>query len=322
MLGLFVKNQKLEIDCQEAYNLWDALKSRYDAIQLIQIYQNFIHDVEFKLLTAQTIMELTKQQTTRLEKQMNTYQLLLLDRPPKTVMTPANTEAFEDKYIASRLLSLIQENIGQLLRFIRTSLTNDDIRKMFVKFLKEEIDLYNTGVKFVKLKGWIGNPPMYKQVPEGNTEFLDAGEAFHLFDHLTSRYDNIDKTQLYQNFAHDIDLKVILLIGLQRTLEKQVIMLEKELNKFGIALPSQPPKSVNTTEGKDMYEDRKMFRDVFTGMQYMIELHATALRQSTTNDRLRGIYIKLLNDELSALDTWIKYGKIKGWLRPVPMYKI
>jgi hypothetical protein len=182
--------------------------------------------------------------------------------------------------------------------------------------------VYDSAVKYIKLKGWLGIPPMYKQVPEGATEVLDTGEAFHLFDHLSSRYDNIEKTQLYENFAHDVDFKAILIIGLQQTLEKQVNMLEHEMNKFGIALPPRPPKSVKTTEGKDQYEDEKMFRDIFTGMQFMLELHATALRQCVTNDRLRKIYTKLLNDELSALDNWVKYGKAKGWLRPVPMYKI
>lgn len=94
---------------------------------------------------------------------------------------------------------------------------------------------------------------------------MDAGEAFHIFDHLTARYLTIEKTQLYQNFAHDIDLKLILLIGLQQTLEKQVNILEKEINHFGLPLTSQPPKSVNTTEGQDMYQDATMYRDVFTG---------------------------------------------------------
>lgn len=322
MLKLFEKNQKLDIDCQEAYNLWDALKSRYDLVNLVQIYQNFVHDVDFKFLLTHTFMELVGKHTKQLEKQMNTYQMQLMNRPPKSVKIPTNTEAFEDRYIASRLISILQDNVTQQLRFIRTSLTNDDVREMFIQFLKDEVDLYDNAVKYAKLKGWIGVPPLYKQVPEGNQEVLDAGEAFHLFDHLTSRYDNIKKTQLYENFAHDPDLKAILLIGLQQTLEKQVNMLEQEMNKFGIALPQQPPKSVNTTEGKDMYQDNEMFRDVFTGMQFMLELHATALRQNTTNDRLRKIYIHLLQDELSGVDTWIKYGKTKGWLRPVPTYKV
>lgn len=58
MLKLFEKNQKLDIDCQEAYNLWDALKSRYDAFERSQIFQNYIHDIDFKILVEQHLWEL------------------------------------------------------------------------------------------------------------------------------------------------------------------------------------------------------------------------------------------------------------------------
>lgn len=321
-MAIFETNPKSEIDCQEAYNLWEALKSRYEAIHLVKTYQNFIHDVDFKLLASHTFMELMEKQAKKFEKAMGKFQLLLPDRPPMSVKTPTNTEAFEDKFIASTIISLMQNSIIQQLRFFRTSLTNDDVRKMFEIFLIDEVDLYSKAIKYVKLKGWIGIPPMYKQVPEGLKEFLDAGEAFHLFQHLTYRYDAIGKTQLYQNFAHDMDLKMTLVVGLQGTLEKQVKMLEQELSKFGIALPSQPPKSVHTTEGKDLFEDRKMFLDIFIFMQFILDLHTLALKQSLTNDRLREIFIKLMKDEISSYNNWIKYGKIKGWLRPTPMYKL
>ena len=61
---------------------------------------------------------------------------------------------------------------------------------------------------------------------------------------------------------------------------------------------------------------------IFTGMQFMLELHAVALKQNFTNDRLRKIYIDFLWEEISTVDTWIKYGKAKGWLRPVPAYQM
>lgn len=322
MLKPFEKKQKISIDCQEAYNLWDALKSRYDAIQLTQVFHNFMHDVDFKFLIKKSYLELMEKQVTKLENEMNSFQLILPERPPKSVRSPSNSEVFEDKFIASRLLSVIQDNITQHLRFIRTSITNDNVRQIFTKFLKEEIGLYDKAVKYIKQKGWLGHPPLYKQVPEGNQEILDAGEAFHLFDHLTSRYQTIEKTQLYHNFAHDTDFNLILLIGLQQTLEKQVNLFETESNSFGLPLIARPPKTVNTTEGKDIYNDETMYRDVFTGMQFMFELHATAMRQCTTNDRLRQIYIRILGEELQTIESWIKYGKIKGWLRPVPMYKV
>ncbi|EEG76400.1 DUF3231 family protein [Dethiobacter alkaliphilus] len=323
MLGLLgQKKQPTQVDFQEAYNLWDALSSRYDTIQQVQIWQNFVHDPDFHLLLKNSLMKVMDEQAKKIEELMDNYQLALPKRPPKSVRTPANTEAYEDRFIAGSIISMVQENVTQQLRFIRTSLTNDSLRSVFTNFLREEIELYDKALKYVKVKGWLGLPPMYKQVPPENKEYLDAGEASHIWDHLSSRYDSIDKTQKYHNFAHDVDFKAMLLLGLQKTLEKQVNILEKECNHFGISLPLRPPKSVNMTEGMELFEDESMYRDVFTGMQFMIELHATAIKQCTTNDRIRKIYIKFIEEELSTLNVWVKYGKVKGWLRPVPMYKV
>jgi hypothetical protein len=72
----------------------------------------------------------------------------------------------------------------------------------------------------------------------------------------------------------------------------------------------------------EVFEDELMYRQIFTGMQFMLELHAAALKQNFTNDRLRTIYNDFLWEEVSIVDAWIKYGKAKGWLRPVPAYQI
>jgi hypothetical protein len=253
---------------------------------------------------------------------MNDYQLALPKRPPQSVHTPANVEAYEDRFLASIAINMIQENISQQIRFIRSSLTNEFIRKTFMDFLGEGADLYDSALKYVKLKGWLSIPPLYKQVPPENKETLDAGEAYQLWDHLAARYDTIEKTQKYQNFTHDVEFKALLKLGLQTVLEKQANELELECGKFAIILPSRPPKTISTNEGMDLYDDELIFRDIFTGMQFIMELHATALKQTTTNDRLRKIYRKLLDEELSALDKWIRYGKGKGWLRPIPMFKL
>jgi hypothetical protein len=126
-------------------------------------------------------------------------------------------------------------------------------------------------------------------VPPETKETLDSGEAYLLWDHLAARYDTIEKTQKYQNFAHDVDFKALLVLGLQTVLEKQANILEKECGKFAIILPSRPPKTIKTNEGMDLYDDELIFRDIFTGMQFIMELHSTALKQSTTNDRLRSM---------------------------------
>ena len=253
---------------------------------------------------------------------MNDYQLALPKRPPQSIKTPANVEAYEDRFLAAIAINMIQENITQQIRFIRTSLTNESVRKTFIDFLGEGADLYDSAIKYVKLKGWLSIPPLYKQVPSENKESLDSGEAYQLWDHLAARYDTIEKTQKYQNFAHDVDFKTLLVIGLQTVLEKQANLLENECAKFGILQPSRPPKSISTNEGMDLYDDELIFRDIFTGMQFIMELHSTALKQTTTNDRLRSLYRKFLDQELNALDNWINYGKTKGWLRPIPMFTL
>lgn len=322
MLGLLKKKNPTQVDCQEAYNLWDGLVSRYNAIQQMQILHNFVHDKDFSLLLKHAYMELMDKQANKLEQLMNDYQLALPKRPPQSIKTPANVEAYEDRFLASIVINMIQENITQQIRFIRTSLTNESVRKVFLDFLGEGADLYDSAIKYVKLKGWLSIPPLYKQIPSENKESLDSGEAYQLWDHLAARYDTIEKTQKYQNFAHDVDFKVLLVIGLQTVLEKQANLLENECAKFGILQPSRPPKSISTNEGMDLYDDELIFRDIFTGMQFIMELHSTALKQTTTNDRLRSLYRKFLDQELNALDNWINYGKTKGWLRPIPMFTL
>lgn len=323
MLGPLMKKQNpSQVDCQEAYNLWDALTSRYNTIHQVLIWQNFVHDKDFSLLLQHAYMELMDKQVNKLEQIMNDYQLALPKRAPQIVSTPANVEAYEDRFLASIVINIIQENITQQIRFIRTSLTNELVRKAFINFLGEWADLYDNAIKYVKLKGWLSIPPLYKQVPPDNNETLDSGEAYQLWDHLAARYDTIEKTQKYQNFAHDIDFQALLHLGLQKVLEKQANILEKECGKFGIILPSRPPKSISTKVGMELYDDELIFRDIFTGMQFIMELHSTALKQTTTNDRLRAMYRNFLNEELNALDNWIIYGKMKGWFRPIPIYSL
>jgi len=93
------------------------------------------------------------------------------------------------------------------------------------------------------------------------------------------------------------------------------------MDHFGLPLMPRSPKSAKSVQNADVLEDELMFRQILTGMQFMITLHSTALKQCTTNDRLRAIYNKFLWEELDVLSSFIMYGKVKGWLRPAPMYK-
>jgi len=114
---------------------------------------------------------------------------------------------------------------------------------MFMQFLKDAINSLDTYVKYLKAKGWLEVPPLYKNVPPEVDEILDTGEAFHLWDYLTFRYDNLFKTQLFYGYAYDGDFKTLLLTG-TKILEGQCKKLLGELTYFGIPVPKRPSKTL------------------------------------------------------------------------------
>ncbi|WP_066638460.1 DUF3231 family protein [Desulfolucanica intricata] len=147
---------------------------------------------------------------------------------------------------------------------------------------------------------------------------LDSGEAFLIWEQLVSRYDIIELTQIYQNFAHDPDFKLLLKKGLEETLEKQVNILENEMNTFQIPLPNRPPKSVRVTANAEVMEDRLMFKQIFSGIQNFIDNHIRSIRSIITNDPLRQILINFGKEELDIFNDICKFGKLKGWLQVPP----
>lgn len=319
---LLTKSQETEnmLSTAEASNLWDILKSNYMAVELMQIWGNYAHDPEFKSLIASYIKGLDKN-IHLLEGEAKITGLSGPDKNRSSVNTSVNSETLYDEYLAQEFFIFAQENVEQLLRALRTTTSHDRLRKLFTKFLLTAIDRADSVVQYLKMKGWIDTPPLYALAP-AKAEKLAAGEAYHLWDHLTYRYDNISQTEIFHAFAKDLDFKLILSAGLQRGLKQQAEMLEKELQYFGIPLPKRP-KNFSVPENLTAHlEDDHMFRMVLIGIQGAGMLHAQALKQCTVNDRIRGIFKKLLLKELDYNNDLIRFGKLKGWLHPVPMYRL
>lgn len=150
---------------------------------------------------------------------------------------------------------------------------------------------------------------------------IDVGEAALIWDLLVARYQCVEETQIYHNFAHDSELRVLMQdvgIGL---LERQVKELEEHLNKYQVPLPKRPPKTYNLRDGSEFMTDEFMFIKIFTGCQIFIDCLARAIRSTVTNDALRSVFVKFLKDEIPLFDRLCKYGKQKGWLEPPPMFK-
>ena len=88
-----------------------------------------------------------------------------------------------------------------------------------------------------------------------------------------------------------------------------------------IPLPTRP-KNFAMAENTELMEDDYMYRILITGMQGAAVFHAQALKQSTVEDGLRKMFKDLLLAELEIICDLIKFGNMKGWLHPVPQYKL
>ena len=309
------------LNAAEAHNVWDLLRSNYMAAELIKLWENYANDKDFKLIIGVFIKDI-EQQIELLEKELKKYGIKGPDKNRKYINTAANSEALKDEDVAQEFFIYAQENIEMMLRGVRTSTDNDGIRKLILKFTLESMTRIDNIIKYLKTKGWIETPPLYNQVPDNVKEKLGAGEAFHLWDHLTYRYDNISQTEIYYAFAKDLEFKLMIKSGLQNSLKKQAELLEKELNYFGIQLPKRPKDYNIPTDETELLNDDHMFRMILLGIQGAAIFHAQALKQCTVNDRVRAIFKELLFDEIKYNDKMIKFGKVKGWLNPVPQFKI
>jgi spore coat protein CotF len=208
------------------------------------------------------------------------------------------------------------------LKVLRTSTTNDRLRQILLGMAKEVIDDMDDIVKYMRIKGWNNMAPLYPNIPPSVTEKLDAGEAFHLWDHLTFRYDNIHQTTIYYGYAVDPDFKAFLYTGIRELLLSQAEVLERECLHFGIPLPKRPPKVVATQAPNEAVPDDYMYRQISMGITGAVLMHAMALKQCLTNDRVRSLFKELLLSEIDLQNMLIKYGKLKGWLNYPPNYKL
>ncbi|WP_028307684.1 DUF3231 family protein [Desulfitibacter alkalitolerans] len=311
--------RQAQLNVEEAYVLWDMTNVTYAGIDMAQIWGVYVHDPDLNIILQRAI-DKYKKRSKDLEKELRKYSIDGPTQPRADKLAVAtNSELLTDENIGKYLLLFLQEQVELLFKSIRNSTTNDAIRAMFIKFLTDIIGDLDILIKYLKLKGWIGIPPIYPNIPVSQREKADTGEIFHLWDHLTFRYDNIYQTQYWVQHTNDSDFKTLLKKGLQDTLKIQVKKLEQELIKFGVPLPQRPPAVIASTGTTNM-EDSYMFRILFTGMIGAAWMHALALKQCFTNDRLRDIFKDLLVQEINIIDKMILFGKTKGWLGIVPQY--
>jgi len=153
--------QKKSVSVAEATHIWDHLILRYDQLYLTNMHLEFVHDIEFSQILQVGKNTLDKQ-ITQLEKLGLKFEIPLPKKPPLIQETPIDPELLKDEFTYRNLLGRIQSATDLHVRSIIDSTRNDNLRKIFMEFLRDELDIYNNFVKYGKMKSWTHIVPMYR----------------------------------------------------------------------------------------------------------------------------------------------------------------
>lgn len=315
-----VKSHKKQsqLSVQEAYRLWNKTKARYIMINNIQILLTYTHDLDFKYVLKKIKNSYTNQ-VSILEKELDKYSLKSPEPNRRDVISLSQSEIVNDKFIARNVYSFMQLALSKCMKVIREIIYNDNIREILLNITKEETINFFDFIKYMKSKGWIENPPLYPNI-KGN-EIVGANEIWELWDHLYFRYINIYETKIYNSQVNDKDFQLILNKGI-RILEKQSTKLENLLINYGVNLPNRLPKNIPTPESKEDFDDKYIFSALLQSMMNSSTIHGFALEELIISDKLMDFFKELLFDEIYFIDKLIRYGKVKGWVANVPIYRV
>ncbi|MFW6006878.1 MAG: DUF3231 family protein [Halanaerobiales bacterium] len=308
-----------ELSIAEAYNVFDALRSRYVSLETHQIFINFIHDRDFELLLNNHIQKY-KNQVKILEKLSENFNIPVPSKPPEHFKTSVKLDAVNDKIIYRRVHQDLIAELYSLSKTITSSLTNDDLREQFVEFTNEHLKDYNKFHKYGKLKGWADIVPSFINYKPKEKEELAVSEAAHLWDLINLRYHQLQITSLFLEFVHDEDFKLILKRGMS-TLKNQIKIIEDKAMKSEIPLPEKPLAHQKSNIDPENINDAFIFTTIIDGIRRAIHLHIRSLIETLRDDNLRNFFKDLLNEEISLFGKLLKYGKMKGWAAQSPNYK-
>ncbi len=253
------------------------------------------------------------------EDKARKLKLKVPNRPPYDHKTSVQVGQFTDAYIYRHIYNGIIADMYPLVTAYRTSTTNDNIRQIIQDDLVEHLSSFELIYKYGNLKGWIDAPPSYNTFATKKPEQLTSGEAFHILDHVSHRYHQIQLTEFFLSFTHDRDLKDFLSRG-AKNLERQVAKLQELALKYEINLPNQHPSSTQVPIGPEAAADDFLYSVILNGVQSVIDLHVRAVIETIRNDAIRSFFFELFIEELQMYERFLKYGKAKGWLMIVPIF--
>ena len=320
LISIFKKvtGEQERLDIQEAFNIYNLLRARYVSAQTVQIFKNFVHDLDWEIILDKFI-EHFDQRITILEKLGEKFRIIMPNRPPLDIKFATSINDITDEYIYKKIFHDLIAELMSLIHAVRSTSTNDNLRNIIIQDLIIHFEDFDVLYKFGKVKGWEETYPVYKTSLPQQEEQLSTSEAFHIWDHINMRYEQIELIGIFINFAHDTEFKVILQHGLY-IFNKQVNHLEQLALKLNVPLPNRPTLPVTSPIDPETIKDRFMYRNILSWELASLDTHVRAIIETIRNDSLRKLWSELLNTELEYYDKYLKYGKMKGWTRIVPIY--
>ena len=313
------KTETENVTSREVFNIWDILRARYNSVESLHFFNNFVHDRDFSYIIKNLIKSYQKQ-VKKLEKLAKKYKLKVPASPTKEMTFSVQLDQVTDKFVFRKVFSDLVFELSSLNRGVITTAFNDELRNYFIKFTFSHLNNFQTLYKYGKVKGWTEISPAYKTYKAVTKEELSVSEAANLWNHLNIRYDQLNLTTSYLQFVHDTEFKKILEMG-KKTLENQISTLEEKAKKFEVPKPERPPAFNAAAIDPEIFTDQFMFRRIFQGIQEAVDIHIIAVVETITNDSIRDLFMQYLKKEISVYNKILKYGKMKGWTYVPPLYK-
>ena len=158
-LGLSGKEKQGLINVSEAFYAWDIMVTKFDIIETIHIVENFIDDIDLKII-AKRIIDSLQLGIADMEKIMSNYGVPFPTRPPAGKITTKCLEYYTDRYIYHNLNDSIQSFFPVLAHGYMQS-TAPYAKKQFKSHLLTTMELHEEIIEYGKLKGFLAEPPLY-----------------------------------------------------------------------------------------------------------------------------------------------------------------
>lgn len=309
--------QQTKLSTEEAFRLWEKTRLRYSLINQINLLGNYTHDVDFQLVL-KYLNEVFQKQAVILEKQLNKYSIKIPEPYKRDIEAIGNSEILEDRLAAQFIYNSLQQVVSKCFLSLRNSIYNDSIRDLLYKLAKEDINLYDKYVGFMLIKGWMEEPPLYKNLKNSDTR-IAANEIWNLWKILDNRYLSKHQTEYYIRYVSDKDFQLVLASGVE-IVDKQIDKLEEKLLYYGVNLPERF-SNIPTPETQEQITDKYIFKVLFMSMLNSTTIQGFSIEELVINADIRKMIKNFLFEEMDVINNLIKYSKIKGWAPLDPQFR-